>query len=153
MATLILWGVTKVCPYEVHEKDEAKSLRQDRCQLLCGHLIKCWLLIKENSLQMQLPVGETACIILGVCSLSMKIQLPFSFQVPKQCHGCPFLKMFFILPGFNRFGPLFSFSLNSLLSFSPLSSLLSASEKENLSSKCFIHYRSSVCPQGLNLWK
>lgn len=93
----------------------------------------------------------TARIILrdvmfcGPGSLRMKIQLPFISWMPEQCHGCPLLKIFFSLHGFNRFGPLFVFLLNSLPSSFPLSSLRLASEKENLyiSSKCFMHPVSS----------
>lgn len=53
---------------------------------------------------------------------------------------------------FSRLGPVLPFSLSPLL-IPTLSCVILALEKGNLylSSVCFIHYRSSPCPPGLNL--
>lgn len=68
------------------------------------------------------------------------------------CHSCPLLGMVCVPHAFSRLGPVLPFSLSPLLILI-LSCVILALEKGNLylSSLCFIHYRSSPCPPGLNL--
>lgn len=93
-----------------------------------------------------LPLSWEHAMFCRLDGLRMKIQLPFISRMPAPCHGCPLLRIFFSLHGFNGFGPFFHFSFTSLLSSSPLLSLLRAHKKEdlylssNVSSIIGVHY-------------